>query len=55
MMTSFDLENIDLGSSNLYLEEFLYGSTYPLYFVFLALMGAEIAGGQILPPPFQGA
>ena len=55
MMTSFDLENIDLGSPNLDPKEFLYGPTYPLYFVFLALTGAEIAGGgQILPPSPPG-
>ena len=44
-MTSFDLENFDLVSPNLHFKEFLYGSTFPPKFVFLALTGAEIAGG----------
>ena len=51
IMTSFDLQNIDLGSPNLHLKEFLYGPTYPPYFVFLALTGAEIAGGRFCQPP----
>ena len=57
MMTSFDLENIDLGSPSVHLKEFLYGSTYPPNFVFLALTGAEIAGGgaDSGPSPLQGA
>ena len=52
MITSFVLENIDRESPNLHLKEFLYGPTYPLNFVVLALTRAEIAwgGGQILPP-----
>ena len=52
MMTSFYLENIDLGSQNLHLTEFLYEPTYPPNFVFLALTGAVIAvGGRFCPPP----
>ena len=51
MMTSFDLDNFDLGSPNLHLKEFLYEPTYPLNFVFLAFMGAEIAGGSRFCPP----
>ena len=53
IMTSFDLENIDLGSPNLHLKQFLYGPTYPLRFVFLAFTGAEIAGegADSAPPP----
>ena len=35
MMTSIDLENIDLRLLNLHLKEFFYGHTYPLHFVFL--------------------
>ena len=36
----------------MHLEKFLYRPTFPPNFVFLALTGAEIAGGgQILPPP----
>ena len=47
----FNLKNIDLGSLNLDLEDFYYGPTYSLNFMFLALTEAEIAGGrQILPP-----
>ena len=51
IMTSFDLENIDLGSQNLCLKEFLYRHTYPPNFVFLALTGAKIAGvgGRFCP------
>ena len=57
MMTPFNLENIDLGSPNLRVKDFLYGSTYPTNFVFLALTGAEIAGGggQILPLALPGS
>ena len=44
MITSFEHENIDLGSPNLRLKEFLYGPTDPLNFGFLALTRAEIAG-----------
>ena len=51
MMTSFDYENINLGSPNLHLKEFLYGPTYSPDFVFLALTGAEITGGRFCPPP----
>ena len=54
MMTSFDLKNIDLGSPNLHLEEFLYGPTYPPNFVFLVLTGAEIAGEADSAPPPPG-
>ena len=52
-MTLFDHENSDLGSPNLHPKEFLYGPTYPPNFVFLALTGAEIAGGggSISAPP----
>ena len=50
-MTSFDLEDVDLGSPNLHHKEFLCGPTHPPSFVFLAFLGAEIAGGQNMPPP----
>ena len=53
--TSFDLENMDLESPNLHLKEFLYGPTYHSNFVFLVFTGADIAGGQIVPPPFSRA
>ena len=55
MMTSFDLENVDLGSPNFHLKEFLYGPTYPPNVMFLALTGAEIPGSRFCPPPLQGA
>ena len=56
MMTSFDDENIDLGSPNLHLKELLYKPTHPPNFVFLAITGAEIAwGGGADSAPFQGA
>ena len=47
-MTSLDLEDVDLGSPNLHHKE-LCGPTLPSY-VFLAFLGAEIAGGQNIPP-----
>ena len=50
LMTSFDLENNDLGSQNLYDKEFLCGPTHSPIFVFLAFLGAEIAGGRICLP-----
>ena len=50
MMTSVDLENIDLGSPNLYPKELLYALNFPLNFVFLALMGAEIEDGVLSAP-----
>ena len=52
-MTSFDLEDVDLGSPNLHHKEFLCGPTHPQSFVFLAFLGAEIAGGgaEYAPPP----
>ena len=50
MMTSFDFENIDLGSPKLHLK-IIYGPTYPPNFVFLFNMEAEIAGEHYLPPP----
>ena len=50
LMTSFDLEDVKLGSPNLYHKEFLCGPTQPPSFVFLAFLGAEIAGGQNMPP-----
>ena len=50
-MTSFDLEDVDLGSPNMHHEKLLCGLTYPPSFVFLAFLGAEIAGGRICPPP----
>ena len=51
-MTSFDLEDVDLGSPNLHHKEFLCGPTHPQSFVFLAFLGAEIAGGgaEYAPP-----
>ena len=50
-MTSFDLEDVDLGSPNLHHKEVLYEPTQPPSFVFLAFLGAEIGGGRICPPP----
>ena len=50
MMTSFDHENIDLGSPNLQLKEFLYVPTYSLNVVFLALTGAEKGGVDSATP-----
>ena len=50
LMTSFDLEDVDLGSPNLHHKEFLCGPTHPRRFVFLAFLGADIAGGQNMPP-----
>ena len=51
-MKSFDLEDVDLRSPNLHHIEFYAGllSTHPPSFVFLAFLGAEIAGGRICPP-----
>ena len=43
--TSFDLEDVDLGSPNLHHKEFLCGPTHSPSFMFLALLGAEIAKG----------
>ena len=56
MMTSFALENIDLGSPHLHLKEFLYWPTYPPNLVSSTLTGAEIAGGgaESAPPPPPG-
>ena len=54
MVTSFDFENIDLGSQIFYLKVFFYGPTYTLNFVFLALTETEIARG-IICPSLQGA
>ena len=52
LMTSFDLEDVDLRSPNLHHKEFLCWSTHPPSFVFLAFLGAEIAGGaEYVPPP----
>ena len=51
LMTSLDLEVVDPRSPNLYHKEFLCGPTHPPSFVFLTLLGAEIAGGRICPPP----
>ena len=48
-MMSFHLEDVDLGSLNLHHKEFLCGPTNPISFVFLAILGAEIAGGIICP------
>ena len=51
-MTSFDLKDDDLGSPNLHHNEFLCGPTEPLSFVFLAFLGAEIAGvAEYAPSP----
>ena len=51
LMTSFDLEDVDLASPNLHHKEFLCGPTHPPSFVFLAFLGDEIAGGgQNMPP-----
>ena len=55
-VTSFDLENIELGSPDLQVKKFLYGPTYQRTLVFLSYMGAEIAGGCIIcPPPLSRA
>ena len=47
-MTSFDPQNIDLKSMsiNFHQIEFLCEHYHPLYFVFLGLLGAEIARGR---------
>ena len=51
-MTSFDLEDVDLGSPNLHHKEFLCGPTNPPSFVFLAFLGAEIKwGAEYAPSP----
>ena len=57
MMTSFDHGNIDLGSPNLHLYEYLYRPIYSPNFVFPTLTVAEIAGEgeQILTPPPSSA
>ena len=41
LMTSFDLEDVDLGSPKLHHKEFLCGPTHPASFVFLALQVIE--------------
>ena len=53
-MTSFNLKDVDLGSPNLHHKEFLCGPTHPPSFVFLAFLGAEIAGGAEYAPPPPG-
>ena len=53
-LTSFDLEDIDLGSWNSHTTEFLGASTYPPILVFLASIGAEILWGEIFAPPSTG-
>ena len=45
-----NLENVDLGSPNLRHKEFLCEPTHPPSFVFLAFLGAEIAGGAEYAP-----
>ena len=51
MMTSFHLENLDPGSPNFHLKEFLYWPTYPQNVMFLALTGVEKAEGIICTRP----
>ena len=55
-LTSFDLEDIDLGSRNFDTIEFPGATTYPENFVILELLGAEISGGGGAgdAPPLQG-
>ena len=50
----FDLEDIDVGSPNLQAIETYSHTTSHKNSVILAFVGAELAGGQILPPPLPG-
>ena len=54
LMTSFDLENVETRSRTLHQKDFLWEPTHPQSWIFLALLGAEIAGGisnyMPLPP-----
>ena len=55
-LTSFDPLNIDPVTPNFHHNVFLCGPTHLPNLVFLAHVGAEIAGGQLyaLPPPPPG-
>ena len=53
LMTSFDLDDVDLVSPDLHHKEVWCGPTHPTSFVFLTFMGTKIAGGRI--SPLQGA
>ena len=55
MLTSLDLENIDLESQNLHLEDLLYRHNYPLNFVLLTFIRAEIAWRASSTPPLSRA
>ena len=50
MLTSFDLKNIDPMSRNFHKKEFSYKPTKTPCFVFLVLLGAEIARGHNMSP-----
>ena len=47
MMASFALQNVDPRVTKFYSVEVLYDPSFISNFVFLALLGAEIAGGGI--------
>ena len=55
VVTSFDLEDVDLGSPNLHSKEFPTGPSCLPNLVILAPTGAEIVGGGQNMPPFQCA
>ena len=46
-MTPFDLSYVDPGARKFPQKDFIRGPTALQYFVFLVLLGAEIAGGTI--------
>ena len=54
-MTSFDLDDVGLGSPNLHHKEFLCGPTHPPSFVFLAFLGADEAQLPRRPLRWEGA
>ena len=52
-MTSFNLENVDPKSRSFHQKEFFYGPTHRWSFVFVALLGGELAGppGHVILRP----
>ena len=54
-LTSFDLGDIDIGSSNSHTADFYAASTNPPNLIFLTLIGAEISEGDNRPPAIYWA